>query len=250
MAIKDIMKESMQNFANEAVTRFPKLADFNTLSGKVTTLIGSDVSKSVRTIANEELAAQLIPASAQEALDTLQEIAAWIQAHPAEAAAINAKLTLGTYEDETTHEQVQYNTVKAYVEAYVASQIGDAALSPGNGISIINGIVSAVIDTANANGLDLTANGLKMGLASASTNGALSSTDWNTFNAKQEQMVIPAATGEGNAITGATLDADGKTINFVKGETFVKTSDIVALTSAECTAIFNEAFNPTQTSGD
>lgn len=53
---------------------------------KVDTLIGSDASKSVRTIANEELAAQLIPASAQEALDTLQEIAAWIQSHPGDAA--------------------------------------------------------------------------------------------------------------------------------------------------------------------
>ena len=61
--------------------------------GKVDTLIGSDASKSVRTIANEELAAQLIPAGAKEALDTLQEIAAWIQAHPDDASAMNQKIT-------------------------------------------------------------------------------------------------------------------------------------------------------------
>ena len=53
-------------------------SDLDALDAKVTTLIGSDTSKSVRTIANEELAAQLIPTTAAEALDTLQEIAAWI----------------------------------------------------------------------------------------------------------------------------------------------------------------------------
>ena len=71
---------------------YVQTSTFNTLDGKVTTLIGSDTGKSVRTIANEELAAQLIPASAQEALDTLQEIAAWIQNHPADAAAMNSAI--------------------------------------------------------------------------------------------------------------------------------------------------------------
>lgn len=60
-----------------------------TAEGKLTTLIGEDANKSVRTIANEELVKQLIPENATEALDTLQEIAAWIQAHPGDAAAMN-----------------------------------------------------------------------------------------------------------------------------------------------------------------
>ena len=60
--------------------------------GKLTTLIGTDADKSVRTIANEELAKQLIPESAGASLDTLQEIAAWIQAHPGDAAAMNAAI--------------------------------------------------------------------------------------------------------------------------------------------------------------
>ena len=62
------------------------------ISTKVTTLIGSDNGKSVRTIANEELAAQLIPEDAKDSLDTLQEIAAWIQDHPDDAAAMNQKI--------------------------------------------------------------------------------------------------------------------------------------------------------------
>lgn len=60
--------------------------------GKLTTLIGADAGKSARTIANEELAAQLIPENAKEALDTLGEIAAWIQAHPDDASAMNAAI--------------------------------------------------------------------------------------------------------------------------------------------------------------
>ena len=60
---------------------------------KVATLTGSDTGKTIREIANEELAAQLIPSGAQDSLDTLQEIADWIQSHPDDAAAMNNKIT-------------------------------------------------------------------------------------------------------------------------------------------------------------
>lgn len=131
----------------------------------VNTLIGSDSNKSARTIANEELAAQLITANADASLDTLQEIAAWIQSHPGDASAMNSaitalqtKLTLGT----DTNSQ-EYATVKAYVEAYVAAQLAasnlsqyasaaqgakaDTALQPADVIALTN----AEIDTAIAN---------------------------------------------------------------------------------------------------
>ena len=60
--------------------------------GKIATLIGNDADKSVRTIANEELAAQLIAEGAAEKLDTLKEIADWIQQHPEDAAAMNTAI--------------------------------------------------------------------------------------------------------------------------------------------------------------
>lgn len=75
------------------LTSYASASDLSDLSAIVSTLVGSDSNKSVRTIAAEELAAQLIPQSAQEALDTLQEIAAWIQSHPGDAAAMNAKIS-------------------------------------------------------------------------------------------------------------------------------------------------------------
>jgi len=64
-----------------------------TVGAKVDTLIGDDANKSVRTIANEELAAALIPENAQDSLDTLKEIADWIQSHPAEVTEMNSKIT-------------------------------------------------------------------------------------------------------------------------------------------------------------
>ena len=66
--------------------------DISTLEGKINALVGSDTAKSARVIAREELAAQLIPLNAQEALDTLQEIADWIQNHPGEVTAMNTAI--------------------------------------------------------------------------------------------------------------------------------------------------------------
>lgn len=91
--------------------------------GKLSTLIGNDTGKSARTIANEELAKQLIPENADEALNTLEEIAAWIQNHPDDAAAMNAAITALQAKVDTGDQ-----TVTAYVTAAIeALKIGDYA---------------------------------------------------------------------------------------------------------------------------
>lgn len=93
--------------------------DVNTLSGKVSTLIGEDTDKSIRTIANEELAAQLIPEGAKDSLDTLQEIAAWIQKHPDDASAMSAAIS-------ALEEKVGDKTVSTQItEAINALKAGD-----------------------------------------------------------------------------------------------------------------------------
>ena len=98
-----------------------------TAEGKLTTLIGTDADKSVRTIANEELAAQLLSGEADADFKTLQQLAAWLEDHPEDVAAINkaiqdlqAKTVLGTYVDG--EEEKEYATVKAYVEAAVKAE--------------------------------------------------------------------------------------------------------------------------------
>lgn len=88
----------------------------------VDTLIGSDTGKSVRTIANEELAAQLIPEGAQESLDTLTEIAQWIQSHPDDAAAMNAAISkLNEIVAGIGGEEDDYATVMAAIEGKIAA---------------------------------------------------------------------------------------------------------------------------------
>lgn len=67
--------------------------DGSTVEADLSTLIGSDAGKSARTIANEELVTQLIPENAKESMDTLKEIAAWIQSHPDDASAMNEAIT-------------------------------------------------------------------------------------------------------------------------------------------------------------
>ncbi len=108
-------------------TALDSKASANALSaidGKVTTLIGDDTAKSVRTIANEELAAQLIPEGAAESLNTLQEIAAWIQEHPDDASAMNSAIT--ALQAQLTGIGSGSGTVKAYVDAAISAlNIGD-----------------------------------------------------------------------------------------------------------------------------
>ncbi len=81
---------------------------------KVNTLIGSDSNKSVRTIANEELAAQLLSGKADADFKTLQQLAAWLEDHPEDVAAINLAIQviqgqLGGFEKTT-------NAVKNYID--------------------------------------------------------------------------------------------------------------------------------------
>lgn len=70
----------------------------DTEKGRVDKLVGSDANKSVRTIANEELAAQLLagPDGAVDNFKTLQELAAWLEEHPESAAAMNEAIGANT----------------------------------------------------------------------------------------------------------------------------------------------------------
>ena len=102
------------------------------VSGKVTTLVGEDAGKSVRTIANEELAAQLIAEGAAESLDTLQEIAAWIQAHPDDASAMNKAIEDLEGLVGTLPEGVTATTIVGYIQEAVAAEKARAEEAEGD----------------------------------------------------------------------------------------------------------------------
>ena len=98
-------------------------ATIGELGTEIDNLVGEDTGKTIRKIANEELAAQLIAENAAEALDSLQEIAAWIQEHPGDAATMNAAIGALQAKVDTGDQ-----TVSAYVTAAInALKIGDYA---------------------------------------------------------------------------------------------------------------------------
>ncbi len=204
-------------------------SDLTTLDGKVTTLIGSDASKSVRTIANEELAAQLIAANADESLDTLQEIAAWIQSHPNDASAMNAALTalqtkteLGTYDDNGT--PTQYATVKAYVEGYVGAAV--AAVHSHDNKAVIDGITATLVsnwNTAYTNNHTHSNKSVLDGITAADIAA------WNAAEQNAKNYADGLAANYATAAQGALAD------------TALQATDVIALTSAEIDAAIASA---------
>ena len=110
-----------------------------TLQQTITTLVGNDSGKSARTIANEELAAQLIPDDAQESLNTLQEVADWIQDHPGDASAMNAAITAiqgvlaGIGAEET------YTTVIGAIDQKITAALATIQAGSTNGHLDVNG---------------------------------------------------------------------------------------------------------------
>lgn len=92
------------------------------VEGKVSTLVGEDAGKSARAIANEELTKQLIPEGAKESLDTLQEIAAWIQNHPDDASAMNAAISALKTKVGDIPEGATATTIVAYIKELVDAE--------------------------------------------------------------------------------------------------------------------------------
>lgn len=120
------------------------VADVATVGGKVTTLIGDDANKSVRTIANEELAKQLIPEGAAESLNELQEIAAWIQSHPGDASAMNAAIV--ALQNQLKGIDAGEGTVKTYIDGAISSlNIGDYAKAAD-----LTALAARVVELENA----------------------------------------------------------------------------------------------------
>ena len=94
LAYKD--KVSEDNLNSDLVEKIDDKVDTESLTeleNKVTTLIGEDDNKSVRTIAIEELAKQLLSENAEDALESLKKLAKWIEEHPGEAEEMNSEIT-------------------------------------------------------------------------------------------------------------------------------------------------------------
>lgn len=147
------------------------------------------------------------------------------------------EFTIGTTEDE--NPTILKLKLTDLVDTYVA----------GNGISISeSNEVGIVIDSTSANGLSVGANGLALGLASASTAGALSAADYARFsNAADANLALGTETGSGNVITGLSVNASGELVAD-KGITALQESDIEEISAAEVQALYvgsNSGNDPT-----
>jgi len=188
-AIVDIIAYVKQNRAAIDAT-------IGTVNGKVTTLIGSDAAKSVRTIANEELAAQLIPANAKEALDTLQEIA-WIQSHPDDASAMNTAITnlqnlVGTLPQET-----EETTVVAWVTAELAALANQIS---GKNVSASGETGNDALVTASASNNAVTVGSTtKLQNAVAAAESAVQPEDLGLLTVSEAQALVAAAIADSSS---------------------------------------------------
>lgn len=121
-----------------------------------------DAGKSVRTIANEELAAQLLagPDGAVDNFKTLQELAAWLEEHPESAAAMNTAIQKNATDIENiTKENGTIDTKVAAAEGRVDEKLKDYAktsevedaLEAYSTTEQMNAAIKVVGDKADAN---------------------------------------------------------------------------------------------------
>ena len=177
-------------------------AALSTEAGKITTLIGSDTGKSVRTIANEELAARLIPENANEALDTLQEIAAWIQQHPEDAASMNTAITNLTTYVGTLPQDTEATTVVGYITAEIAAL---AQQINGKNVSASGETGNDALVEASASNNTVSVNSTqKLKDAVAAAESAIQLDDFDTIGATAAHTLVS------DAITAAETPAGGE----------------------------------------
>ena len=196
----------------------------------VDTLVGADTGKSVRTIANEELAAQLIPEGAQESLDTLTEIANWIQDHPGDASAMNTAITkLQAIVAGIGGEEDDYATVVAAIEGKLEAALDAITSGDTNGTIKVNGtdvtVYTHPTHTAKASGLyKITVDG--EGHVSAAE--AVDKEDITGLGIPAQDTTYNPATSEANGL--------------MSKEDKVKLDGMVVAEDGEVTEMLNEVF--------
>lgn len=202
LLLKIVATESLEAAINDIIAyvkqnRSAIDANISTVNGKVTTLIGSDTAKSVRTIANEELAAQLIPANAKEALDTLQEIAAWIQSHPDDASAMNTAITNLQNLVGTLPQDTEETTVVAWVTAELAALANQIS---GKNVSASGETGNDALVTASASDNAVTVGSTaKLQNAVAAAESAVQPEDLGLLTVSEAQALVAAAIADSSS---------------------------------------------------
>lgn len=129
-------------------------SDLTALGAKVTTLIGADASKSVRTISAEEVAK--IVAGAPESYDTLKELADWLAEHETDAASMNSAIQ-GNKSDiaalKTLIGSIPEDADATDIVGYIAEAIADLNIGSYATTAAMNAALANKVDKADGKGL-------------------------------------------------------------------------------------------------
>ena len=156
-----LLNNSSNPVENKAIYTKFELQDAdieNNVKTPLNTLIGNDNGLSVRDISIDVLTKQLVPDTAQESLDTLEEIADWIQKHPQDAAAMNTAIQNNADEiddiqldimrlDVQSDWELNNNQSHAYIQNKPMIKKGAKSTSIIIGDSIANGEYSIAAGT-------------------------------------------------------------------------------------------------------
>lgn len=178
--------------------------DVDDVLALVNTLIGEDSGKSARTIANEELAKQLLSDKAEADFKTLQELAAWLEDHPEEVAEINADLqAIHTEIGVKAAEGTAASGIYKYVDDAVAGKNVDAE---GDG--------TYVAASAANNKVTVTATygSLTAGLAQGETDNKLSGNVSATNGIAKAEDVKAVIEGNENVLAAAYNDHEDRIV--------------------------------------
>lgn len=211
----------------------------NTLAGenktKVDTLIGSDSGKSARDIAALVISEALT--SGGEDFDTLQEIAAWIKEHPADAAAMNEAI-------QSVKANLGYKTVDGAevvpetVDARIASAIADLEIATYAKKDDLNGAVQRIAALESATG----ENGSITTAISTAKQEAIDTVVGNSGDAKTANTVYgakafatdAATTAQNNAVAAAKTETENQIAALsAEGGAIASLSDAVDAINAE-----------------
>lgn len=108
---------------------------------------------------------------------------------------------INTVDSSETAQHIYIN-VKGLVDVYTA----------GNGIDITGNVVTAVVDSSNANGLSVGANGIALAVATDSAAGAMSAADHTQFTADSTKLAGISVQANKVTVTtegAGTLEIDG-----------------------------------------
>ena len=174
-------------------------AHHDAIDAVVATLVDEDVNKSVRTIAYEELAKQLLSGDADADFKTLQQLAAWLEDHPEDVVEMNKNISANAkaIEDEAKRADA--------AEKANAKDIADLKAAVGEGGSV-DAQIDAKINALDAN-IDSTGSSL-VAINVVEENGKVTSVTVTENLANTFDAIGAAAAAQTAAATDATNKAN------------------------------------------